>query len=1579
MARSSVVRGSAAARLLVGVLGASTPLIRTVYGIGENQPWPIGGILDYKCKECHCPDPSLADQILTDLESSCNIPKSMGLGTVDDVSAGVTESLIYHSKWTQTSQVHPDLMDHLCISPICRWRIEMAYDAFAECDTLDLPEKAKTTSWRHYSELSLTVVKHFVMVLKSSKEACKSTTSPKNIHTGALIHQKLQITGIDVRSDTTMREGELAFRMALASLLDVPMRRLDVRLEMQPELCKPDAEDNARDPQVTKPHAFRNPVCEHSQCGYGQCVSNEDGDGYTCLCNECYKLGTVNGYQTCVPDEICFFKNPCDTYPSPCKCGSQCEPCPECTGQKFQCKCGPTFSGPTCETLVCPKGFSEAGAAGGQCGSCQPMDATNPCDPNPCKHDGVCKVEGEEKTYVCQCPADYTGPNCETLVCPDGFFEEAGKCVSVQTGAASTAETAADPCAKMPCKNGGECIPDGEYYSCACPPLYSGTDCEYKENPCDADPCDGTKCIPDDTTALGYYCQCEDCAHGDSTGFFGFRFNSRLLQEMAKRRVAKRRRRMQVTTNQDAMLYNWDAGRTVPGTRPLASEAMGYGGVDKIAPHCAVYQNAPNMGAEVTLSIKCPKNDIGDGVDCADLMSKVTRLQTSSSMQKELTKRARNNCVATDVHFVSSPTEEIQIADCPSTAEFDFRWNKVWAECEFEKLGFAEDDPWKVYIGHEGVETLDMEYLPLLCHNPVCRGMAMDLSGLFTSCSNSAPGYLGRLARKAKALKNSLKVCGNPSGAVMSRQQVAVVGVLDPLSKSELLHTEAFVEELIVNATGIATDRVVVLTQPVLHVNDFWSQIPQTPNVVGARSAVAMGPFRPVSLAGLQYGETPHAKVCLGLCIATASPGPDPGMTTDPAAPLELTFSEPIKMGDCLTTGYCKISLKPYNSAYGYYNLDATVITSEIVVAGMSVKLKPRSFLKANANYTVEIEEGAFEGEKTGEIMKKTAFWFLTGPPTSSVVKVSVMLGCDDHASCHYYTSYLPDFVGDIEGALIQPLQGRLKSLRSQKNPEPDNFDENGDQLPTDLIPAPERRRVLQAQAQRLLSSTEDSAATAGDPVVEGRKPAKCETVSTWFLMCVLSMVPLFLSFVTAALAGRAITPWVQDVRKEGYQKTFTYAQHVDGGWKSKLIENPRSFSARLAGPWLYLPLLMLLSLGGAATVAIIFINSTDDVINYMAAVMSMSVAGIIWNLFSICVSTWVAPGYLPFQTDSPKQPLQAGAGLWNLGSKHHRSPLSLYPIPYGYSEKPDYDVEGHENQADVDDMVNSVNINVPRHLAQSTGAMSRLTKPIPEVEQIAKICYAIAVFNSFVGMMTLTGLAMQLCPQPVSMHLVQYQRPSPSNCVFFVICQVIIAMDTLRLTITINQVQFCSLFGFSFAVGFVILSVSLMKQHTFQPVVAVSYKQDNREWLSQSYLAHDVQFQEQSNKVVSFNHLLPQAASSEGVLPGYELVQIIERQANGIVKNKRDLRDNDDARNELNYFERYGNEVTLLFKASYYPLQKDVTRFERSNPYLPPLVRAPMKKNLPPSSPGRSARGGPGTTMMAGPGSPSATAARAL
>lgn len=36
----------------------------------------------------------------------------------------------------------------------------------------------------------------------------------------------------------------------------------------------------------------------------------------------------------------------------------------------------------------------------------------NPCEPNPCQHDGKCERKGR-KNYKCECKDDWTGKNCE--------------------------------------------------------------------------------------------------------------------------------------------------------------------------------------------------------------------------------------------------------------------------------------------------------------------------------------------------------------------------------------------------------------------------------------------------------------------------------------------------------------------------------------------------------------------------------------------------------------------------------------------------------------------------------------------------------------------------------------------------------------------------------------------------------------------------------------------------------------------------------------------------------------------------------------------------------------------------------------------------------------------------------------------------------------------------------------------------------------------------------------------------------------------------------------------------------------
>ena len=61
------------------------------------------------------------------------------------------------------------------------------------------------------------------------------------------------------------------------------------------------------------------------------------------------------------------------------------------------------------------------------------------------------------------------------------------------------------------------------------------------------------------------------------------------------------------------------------------------------------------------------------------------------------------------------------------------------------------------------------------------------------------------------------------------------------------------------------------------------------------------------------------------------------------------------------------------------------------------------------------------------------SYWFQTGAPIGSVVKISFQLGCVDASSCEYFNSYLPDFAGDSDNTLIGPLTAKLDELRHKK------------------------------------------------------------------------------------------------------------------------------------------------------------------------------------------------------------------------------------------------------------------------------------------------------------------------------------------------------------------------------------------------------------------------------------------------------------------------------------------------------------------------------------------------------------------
>ncbi|XP_041866097.1 hyaluronan-binding protein 2 [Melanotaenia boesemani] len=118
------------------------------------------------------------------------------------------------------------------------------------------------------------------------------------------------------------------------------------------------------------------------------------------------------------------------------------------------------------------------------------------CNPNPCLNNGVCKEKG--KSFKCDCPKPFMGRKCERepKVCRRGTCGR-GECVLTSTRPYYECKCKApfqppdcrqySVCKPNPCKNGGQCIKDGNDFDCVCPEGYRGRFCHVGPHDCYVD------------------------------------------------------------------------------------------------------------------------------------------------------------------------------------------------------------------------------------------------------------------------------------------------------------------------------------------------------------------------------------------------------------------------------------------------------------------------------------------------------------------------------------------------------------------------------------------------------------------------------------------------------------------------------------------------------------------------------------------------------------------------------------------------------------------------------------------------------------------------------------------------------------------------------------------------------------------------------------------------------------------------------------------------------------------------------------------------------------------------------------
>ncbi|XP_043235182.1 fibrillin-2-like [Amphibalanus amphitrite] len=273
--------------------------------------------------------------------------------------------------------------------------------------------------------------------------------------------------------------------------------------------------------------------------------------GYVCDCSKPGWRPLSASNPRCVVADVCLARRPCLN-------GGTCSP--RDLGQ-YTCRCGPAWSGDTCqlprnpctEGQLCGVGFlcsRDAASPAGYACNCRHRPgwgAKSDSEPgcvvvdhcvasSPCENGGTCSPH--PGGYNCSCPGAWSGPQCAhpadpcttdstTALCGASHWNcvrDANSSVGYncsceeRPGWAAISESeprcrVVDPClARQPCQNGGTCSWSRATGTvCQCPPAWQGAACDQEADPCKVEPALCGKrgnCSRDASSPVGFSCGC---------------------------------------------------------------------------------------------------------------------------------------------------------------------------------------------------------------------------------------------------------------------------------------------------------------------------------------------------------------------------------------------------------------------------------------------------------------------------------------------------------------------------------------------------------------------------------------------------------------------------------------------------------------------------------------------------------------------------------------------------------------------------------------------------------------------------------------------------------------------------------------------------------------------------------------------------------------------------------------------------------------------------------------------------------------------------------------------------------------